>query len=87
MANTKSAEKRVRQIKTRTERNKAVNSKVKSLRKKVLGAAESGDNDGARKLLSEFDSAVDKAAKKNIFTKNKAANLKSRTSAAVKASA
>lgn len=87
MANSKSAEKRVRQIKTRTERNKAVNTKVKSLRKKVLGAAESGDKETANKLFSEFSSAVDKAAKKNIFAKNKAANLKSRTNAAIKVSA
>ncbi len=84
MANTKSAEKKVRQIKTRTERNKAVNTKVKSLRKKVVAAAEGGDQEESRKLFNEFSSAVDKAAKKNIYQKNKAANLKSRTNAAIK---
>lgn len=84
MANSKSAEKRVRQIKTRTDRNRAMTTKVKNLRKKTLAAAESGDNEGARKLLSEFSSVVDKAAKKNVFKANKAANLKSRTSAAIK---
>jgi len=84
MANSKSAEKRVRQIKTRTERNRAVATKVKTLRKKTLAAAEAGDNEGARKLMSEFSSVVDKAAKNNIFKANKAANLKSRTNTAIK---
>jgi len=84
MANNKSAEKRVRQIAKRTDRNRAAKSRIKTLQKKALTAAEEGNNEEARKTFQEFSSAVDKAAKKNIFQKNKAANLKSRTNKAIK---
>lgn len=87
MANNSSALKRVRQIKARTDRNQALKSKVKSLRKKTIVAAESGDKEGAQKSLRQFSSAVDRAAKRNIFHKNKAANLKAKAAAAVKAGA
>ena len=84
MANNKSAEKRVRQIAKRTERNRAVKSRVKTLQKKALAAAGEGNKEEARKIFQEFSSVVDKAAKKNIFRQNKAANLKSRTNKAIK---
>ncbi|MDA7868263.1 30S ribosomal protein S20 [Akkermansiaceae bacterium] len=84
MANTKSAEKRVRQIAKRTERNRAAKSRIKTLQKKAVTAASEGNNEEALKTFREFASAVDKAAKNNIFQKNKAANLKSRTNKAIK---
>ena len=84
MANTKSAEKRVRQIAKRTERNRATKSRIKTLQKKAVSAAGEGNSDEALKTLQEFTKAVDKATKRNIFQKNKAANLKSRTNKAVK---
>jgi small subunit ribosomal protein S20 len=84
MANTKSAEKRVRQIAKRTERNRATKSRIKTLQKKAVSAAGEGNSDEALKTLQEFAKAVDKATKRNIFHKNKAANLKSRTNKAVK---
>ncbi|MGD1979323.1 MAG: 30S ribosomal protein S20 [Akkermansiaceae bacterium] len=84
MANNKSAEKRVRQIAKRTERNRAAKSRIKTLQKRAIAAAGEGNNDEARKIYSEFTSAVDKAAKNNIFRANKAANLKSRTNKAIK---
>jgi len=84
MANNKSAEKSVRQIATRTERNRAVKSRVKTLQKKALEAAEGGQHEEALKVYREFSSVVDKATKNNIFQKNKAANLKSRTNKAIK---
>jgi len=80
MANTKSALKRVRQSEVRTDRNKALTTRMKSLRKKTIAAAEAGDKESAQKSLSEFTSVVDKCMKKNIIHKNKAANLKSKTS-------
>lgn len=79
MANSQSALKRVRQNATRTVRNKTLSSRMKTLRKKTLAAAEAGDKDGAQKSFSEFSSVVDKCAKKKIIHKNKAANLKSKT--------
>jgi len=85
MANTKSAEKRIRQIERRTARNKALQSRVKTYRKQTLEAASEGKKDAATELLKKFSSAVDICAKKKIFHKNKAANLKSKTAKAVKA--
>jgi small subunit ribosomal protein S20 len=78
MANTKSALKRVRQTKRRTERNRADKSRVKTLRRKLQDAVNAGDQQAAATSLSEFSSAVDKAAKRGVIHKNKAANLKSK---------
>lgn len=84
MANSKSALKRVRQIKRRTDQNKTLRTKVKSLRKKSIDAAEAGKADEAQATLKELASAVDRATKNGIFHKNKAANLKSKSVKAVK---
>ena len=83
MANHKSSIKRSRQTIVRTERNRAEKSRMKTLRKKVLTAISSGDKDTAAKASSEFSSAVDKAAKRNVIHSNKAANLKSKTAKAL----
>ena len=85
MANSKSALKRVRQIKRRTDRNKGLRTRVKSLRKKSVDAAQAGNADEAQATLKELASAVDRAQKNGVFHKNKAANLKSKTIKAVKA--
>ncbi|MCP5536266.1 MAG: 30S ribosomal protein S20 [Akkermansiaceae bacterium] len=84
MANSKSALKRVRQNETRSARNKTLTSRMKTLRKKTLEAAEAGDKDAARKSYSEFTSAVDLCAKNNVIHANKAANLKSKTNKRIK---
>lgn len=84
MANNKSAEKRVRQIQKRTENNRASKSRIKTLQKKAIAASEEGKTDEALKAFQEFTSAVDKATKKNIFHKSKAANMKSRTNKVIK---
>ena len=78
MANHKSALKRVRQTKTRTERNRARKTVIKTLRKKTLAAVAAADKPVAGQSLSEFSSAVDKAAKKGLIHKNTAARYKSR---------
>ena len=85
MANHKSAIKRIRQTATRTERNRAEKSRMKSTRKKALVAIEAGNKDEAVKAASEFSSVVDKAAKRNLIHPNKAANLKSKTAKAIAA--
>jgi small subunit ribosomal protein S20 len=85
MANHKSSIKRIRQTVTRTERNRAEKSRMKTTRKKALAAIESGDKDAAAKAASDFASVVDKAAKRNLIHPNKAANLKSKTAKAVAA--
>lgn len=85
MANTKSAKKRNRQTEVRTERNRAEKSRIKTLRRKTTTAIEAGDKEAAVKASSEFSSAVDKAAKRNLIHSNKAANLKSKTAKAIAA--
>lgn len=85
MANHKSALKRVRQTKVRTERNRTRKTTIKTLRKKTLAAVASSDKVVAGQSLSEFSAAVDKAAKKGLIHKNKAANLKSKAAKAIAA--
>lgn len=87
MANNKSAQKRIRQTKTRTERNKALKSKVKSLRKKTVDAAAAGNSDEAQESMKALTSVLDRAVKKSVFHKNKAANVKAKTVKAIKAGA
>ena len=83
MANSRSALKRVRQNAVRNARNTSIKTRVKTLRKKTLEAAASGDKETASKSFQLFVSVVDKCAKRNIFHKNKAANLKSKTAQAI----
>jgi small subunit ribosomal protein S20 len=85
MANHKSALKRVRQTKTRTERNRQRKTTIKKLRKETAAAVDAGDSSAAKASLSKFSSAVDKAAKKGLIHKNKAANLKRKASKAIAA--
>jgi small subunit ribosomal protein S20 len=78
MANIRSAEKNIRKTKTRTAHNQTVKSRIRTLRKKVLAAVESGDVKAANASLAEFASAADKAAKTHVIHQNTAARLKSR---------
>lgn len=83
MANHKSSLKRARQTVVRTERNRAVHSRIKTLRKQTQQAIESGDKETAESTGRKLTSAVDKAAKTNLFHPNKAANIKSKTAKAL----
>lgn len=78
MAHTQSAKKRIRQTIARTAVNRSVNSRVRTLRKKVAAAVESKDKEAAAVAYNEFASAIDKAAKKGIVPANRAANYKSK---------
>lgn len=83
MANIKSAKKRVLVIKTKTERNKAIRSKVKTYCKKVDAAIASGDKTAAQAALVEATSVIDKAASKGVYHKNTASRKIGRMAAAV----
>ena len=83
MAYIKSAKKRVLVLKTKTERNKAIKSKVKTYVKKVDAAIESGDKAAAKAALLAATSEIDKAAKKGVYHKNTASRKVSRMSLAV----
>lgn len=85
MANNSSALKRVRQNDTRTAKNRVSKTKVKNLRKQIDEVTASGDTKEISVAFAKYSSAVDRAAKNNVFHKNKAANLKSKASAAIKA--
>lgn len=76
MANTKSAEKRIRSNERKHERNKMYRSRVKTLIKK----AEDGILVGkpSEEALQEALRTLDKAAGKGIIHRNNAARRKSR---------
>ena len=77
MANIKSAKKRILVIATKTARNRAVKSAVKTQIKKVRFAVEANDKAAATVALVNAVKAIDKATSKGIFHKNAAARKKS----------
>jgi small subunit ribosomal protein S20 len=68
-----SEEKRHKQNLKRHARNQAVKSRVKTLMKKVLSTASSGDAAAAEMQLREAASAIQKAGRKRILHPNTAA--------------
>jgi len=73
MANLKSSKKDIRRTNRRTERNLAVKSRLRTLRKKALGEASAEDK-------SAYASALDKAVKSGVVHKNKVDREKSKLS-------
>ena len=85
MANIKSAKKRIKVINTKTERNKAIKTKVKTYIKKVEAAIAANDKAAASEALTACISEIDKATSKGIFHKNTASRQIARLSKAVNA--
>lgn len=85
LANIKSAKKRIKVINTKTERNKAIKTKVKTYIKKVEAAIEAGDKAAASEALTACVAEINKATSKGIFHKNTASRKISRLSKAVNA--
>ncbi|MCR5002391.1 MAG: 30S ribosomal protein S20 [Lachnospiraceae bacterium] len=83
MANIKSAKKRILVIETKTERNKAAKSKVKTFVKKVYAAIDAGDKAAADEALKAAISEISKAASKGIYHKSTASRKISRLTKAV----
>lgn len=83
MANIKSAKKRILVIQTKTERNKAAKSRVKTFVKKVYAAIEANDKAAADTALKEAISEISKAASKGIYHKSTASRKISRLTKAV----
>ena len=83
MANIKSAKKRILVAQTKTERNKAIKSGVKTAIKKVYAAIESGDKAAASAALVAATSESDTATSKGVYHKNNASRKVSRLAAAV----
>ena len=84
LANTKAAEKAIRQNDRRRERNRWFISRTRTFMKKTLKAIESGDLDAAQASFVEAQSALDKAAEKGIIHKNNASRHKSRLAQRIK---
>ncbi len=83
MANIKSAKKRILVIETRTERNKAIKSRVKTFVKKVYAAIDAGDKAAADSALKEAISEISKASSKGVYHKSTASRKISRLTKAV----
>lgn len=76
MANTKSAQKRIRSNERKHDRNQSYRTRVKTMIKKAETSIFSGTPDEA--TIREAISTLDKAAVKGIIHKNNAARRKSR---------
>ena len=86
MPNIKSAKKRVKVIATKTMRNKAINSALKTDMKKANVAIETNAADKAEAVRVAIKK-IDKAAAKGILHKNTAARKKSALARKLNASA
>ncbi len=87
MANIKSAIKRARQNVKLRKQNASARSMFRTYVKNVIKAIEAGDKQAASAAFAKAQPVLDKAAGKGLIHKNKAARLKSRLSARVKAMA
>ena len=83
MANIKSAKKRILVTETKTARNKAIKSKVKTYVKKVETAVAKKDAEAAKAALKEAISVINKAGSKGVYHKNNVARKVARISKAV----
>lgn len=77
MAHTLSARKRVRQNVTHNERNKPFRTRAATAVREARAAIEAGDADAADRVR-EAQTALDRAARRNIIHANAAARRKSR---------
>mgnify|MGYP000405526418 FL=1 len=78
MANHKSAEKRIRQTKKRTERNRFYKTRIKNVTKNVLAAIESADKEKAVEAMKTANKYLHHCVSKNIIRKETAARKVSR---------
>ena len=80
MPNTRSAKKRMRQAEKARARNRQQRSHIRGAIKKVR---EAGSGEEAAKALREATSLIDRAARKHLVHRNKAARDKARLAAIV----
>ena len=78
MANTKSAEKRIKVIRRRTLRNKSLKSALRTAIRRFEDALAGAAREEAAEALRKALVAIDKAVTKGILHKNTAARKKSR---------
>lgn len=87
MANIKSAIKRARQNVKLRQHNASARSMFRTYVKNVLKAVEAGNHEAAQAAYTKAQPVIDKASAKGLIHKNKAARIKSRLVARVKAMA
>ena len=85
MANTASARKRIRQTATRTARNQARKSRMRTFVKKVEAACATGNKEAAQEALRAAQPEMHRAVTKGVIHKNAVARKLSRLSARIKA--
>ncbi len=85
MAHHKSAIKRIRQTDTRTERNRARRSRIRTFVKKVETAIASGDQGKANEALRDAQSEMAQGVTKGVLKQNTVSRKISRLNAQVKA--
>ncbi|HEX9797912.1 MAG TPA: 30S ribosomal protein S20 [Anaerolineales bacterium] len=78
MANTPSAQKRMRQNVKQRARNKAVRSRTKTYVKMANAALEASDTEAAAEAVHQAAIELDRAAIKGVIHPNNAARRKSR---------
>ena len=78
MANSKSAEKRIRQNEKRRLRNRISKSKVKTSMKKFLADVDSADKNSADESFKTLVKLMDTAARKGVYHQKSVARKKSR---------
>ncbi len=83
MANTKSASKRARQTVTRTTRNRAVASNIRTHLKQVRATAAEGKKEEATTQYAAAASALDRGVKSGRVHRNTANRKKSRLARAI----
>jgi len=85
VANIKSAIKRVKQNVKQRQHNASARSMYRTYVKNVLKVIDKGNKEDARAAFAKAQPVIDKAMAKGLIHKNKAARVKSRLSAKVKA--
>ena len=78
MANIKSAKKRILVTETKTARNKAIRSEVKTSIKKVEAAVAAKDKAAAEAAYKDASSVIESACSKGVYHKNNAASKRNR---------
>ena len=84
MPQRRAMEKHLRQTRTRTHRNRLRKQAVKQSKREALDAAWAGDAEVAQAALEMAQEAIDKAAQRNVYHKNKAAREKSQLTTQVR---
>jgi len=85
MANTKSAEKRIRQNEKARQRNRAKRTRMRNAVRVLREALDAGDAVQAKELLPGTLQLIDKTAQRGVIHDNAAARYKSRLTKAVNA--